>query len=105
MKAGKGFTLVEILIVVVILGILASIVIPQFTDAADEARTSSLMSNLQSVRGQIELYEIREGGFPATLQALVDDGYMQSIPTEPFGGSWTYTAATGVLTSSTDPNL
>ncbi len=59
MKARKGFTLVEILIVVVILGILAAIVIPQFTNASTEARESSLSSNLQSVRGQIELYKIQ----------------------------------------------
>jgi len=59
MKAKKGFTLVEILIVVVILGILAAIVIPQFTGASTEAKESSLMSNLQSIRSQIELYKIQ----------------------------------------------
>jgi len=58
MKAKSGFTLVEILIVVVILGILAAIVIPQFTGASQEAKESSLMSNLQAVRSQIELYKI-----------------------------------------------
>jgi len=57
MKA--GFTLVEILIVVVILGILAAIVIPQFTEASTEAKTSSLCTDLQSVRSQIELYKIQ----------------------------------------------
>ncbi|MHC4292957.1 MAG: type IV pilin protein, partial [Planctomycetota bacterium] len=55
MKAKKGFTLVEILIVVVILGILAAIVIPQFTDASTEAKISSLRSDLQMMRSQIEL--------------------------------------------------
>ncbi|MHC4459889.1 MAG: type II secretion system protein [Planctomycetota bacterium] len=58
MKAKKGFTLVEILIVVVILGILAAIVIPQFTSASTEAKESALVSDLQSVRSQIELYKI-----------------------------------------------
>jgi len=58
MKAEKGFTLVEILIVVVILGILAAIVIPQFTSASTEAKESSLTSDLQAVRSQIELYKI-----------------------------------------------
>jgi len=57
MRATRGFTLVEILIVVVILGILAAIVIPQFTEASTEARESSLVSDLQSLRSQIELYK------------------------------------------------
>jgi len=59
MRAKSGFTLVEILIVVVILGILAAIVIPQFTDASTEAKTSALKSDLQMLRSQIELYKIQ----------------------------------------------
>ena len=59
MKAKSGFTLVEILIVVVILGILAAIVIPQFTEASTEAKTSSLATDLSSVRSQIQLYKIQ----------------------------------------------
>jgi general secretion pathway protein G len=55
----SGFTLVEILIVVVILGILAAIVIPQFTDASTEAQLSSLCADLQTMRSQIELYKIQ----------------------------------------------
>jgi len=52
----KGFTLVEILIVVVILGILAAIVIPQFTNASESAKFSSTVSQLQTIRSQMELY-------------------------------------------------
>ena len=59
MKAKSGFTLVEILIVVVILGILAAIVIPQFTEASTEAKTSSLCTDLQTMRSQIELYKVQ----------------------------------------------
>ena len=55
--ARKGFTLVEILIVVIILGILAAIVIPQFTEASGEARVSNLMTNLQTIRSQLLLYK------------------------------------------------
>jgi len=55
--ATKGFTLVEILIVVIILGILAAIVIPQFTEASAEARVSNLMTNLQTIRSQLLLYK------------------------------------------------
>jgi len=107
MKAKKGFTLVEILIVVVILGILAAIVIPQFTSASTEAKEAALVSNLQAVRSQIELYKIHHNDELPGTQGLVDfatamtsttdqDGvvgvgatfrfgpYMREIPVNPF---------------------
>src|SRR5207237_3761058 len=55
----RGFTLVEILIVVIILGILAAIVIPQFANASQDARESALLSQLQTLRSQIELYKLQ----------------------------------------------
>jgi len=54
-----GFTLVEILIVVIILGILAAIVIPQFTSASQDARKSSLVSQLQTIKAQTELCRLQ----------------------------------------------
>ncbi|MEX2216448.1 MAG: prepilin-type N-terminal cleavage/methylation domain-containing protein [Phycisphaeraceae bacterium] len=65
----KGFTLVEILIVVVILGILAAIVIPQFTNASESARGSSLVTQLQTLRSQLELYQVQHNGdYPTVAQ-------------------------------------
>jgi len=109
MKAkNSGFTLVEILIVVVILGILAAIVIPQFTEASTEAKTSSLCTDLQTIRSQIELYKIQHndvkpnmavdgnGDNALTLVTLIDGTvttagapnsygpYIQKIPTNQF---------------------
>ena len=102
MKAKSGFTLVEILIVVVILGILAAIVIPQFTEASTEAKLSSLCTDLQTVRSQIELYKIQHNdnppaaaNFVAQMTGKTDvDGtvnasgaygpYLQKMPTNPF---------------------
>ncbi len=103
MRAKKsGFTLVEILIVVVILGILAAIVIPQFTSASVEAKESALMSNIQSMRSQIELYKIQHNddlpgqGTASFVDAMTgqtdvagapgtDYGpYVQKIPTNQF---------------------
>jgi type II secretion system protein G len=72
MRAKSGFTLVEILIVVVILGILAAIVIPQFTSASTEAKESALVSDLQSVRSQIELYKIHHNDALPGTQSGVD---------------------------------
>ena len=117
MKTQSGFTLVEILIVVVILGILAAIVIPQFTDASTEAKTSSLCSDLQTMRSQIELYKIQHNdklpssaavGFVLAMTEKTDidgnaDGeygpYLQKIPTNPFNDLDTITEA------ATDPGI
>ena len=71
MRAKSGFTLVEILIVVVILGILAAIVIPQFTSASTEAKESSLVSDIQAMRSQIELYKIHHNDqLPGTVSGV-----------------------------------
>lgn len=104
----KGFTLVEILIVVIILGILAAIVIPQFTEASNDARESALASDLQTARSQIELYKVQHldtyptaANFVTQLTSRTNqagtvmpaDGdtadypygpYLQKFPTNPF---------------------
>ena len=67
----KAFTLIEILIVVIILGILAAIVVPQFTSATEEAQISNMQSTLQTIRNQIELYRVRNNGqYPDFLGVL-----------------------------------
>ena len=85
--ARKGFTLVEILIVVIILGILAAIVIPQFADASGDAREASAKSLLQTVRSQVELYRMQHSDNYPT-----DDG-------EP-DGAWDWTKLTGVTNAA-----
>jgi general secretion pathway protein G len=82
-KTRKGFTLVEILIVVIILGILAAIVIPQFTNASQDARRSALASTVQSVRSQVELYKLQHGD---ALPDLVTS-WAPFTGTTTFGGS------------------
>ena len=74
----KGFTLIEILIVVIILGILAAIVIPQFTNASKEAKQSSLVTMVQSLRSQIALYKLQHNdnlpGYVSTGAAALVSG-------------------------------
>ena len=70
----KGFTLIEILIVVIILGILAAIVIPQFTNASKEAKQSSLVTMVQSLRSQIALFKLQHNDRLPGAATLVDSG-------------------------------
>ncbi|MHC4158261.1 MAG: type II secretion system protein [Planctomycetota bacterium] len=126
MKAKSGFTLVEILIVVVILGILAAIVIPQFTSASVDAKESALVSDLQAMRSQIELYKIHHNDalpgtqsgndFTTAMTSTTDqDGvvgtgvtfrfgpYMREIPINPFNDFSNVTAgATKLAAGTTD---
>ena len=67
----SAFTLVEILIVVVILGILAMMVVPKFSDASDDARESQLLTDVQTVRRAIQLYKVQHSG---RLPHLNDSG-------------------------------
>lgn len=65
----KGFTLVELLIVVIILAILAAIVVPQFASTTDDAKMASLDSTLANVRAAIQLYYQQHGKYPAAALA------------------------------------
>ena len=69
-KYSSGFTLVELLIVVVILAILAGILVPQFSSATDDAKMSSLDANLANMRSAVELYYQQHGHYPGGKTAI-----------------------------------
>jgi prepilin-type N-terminal cleavage/methylation domain-containing protein len=98
----RAFTLIEILIVVVILGILAAVVVPQFTNAADDANNAAVRSQLQTLRGQIELFRAQNSADPDLLGTgwtdLIDGDYLMIAPTNPLSSSTTVagSAAAGV---------
>jgi len=109
MRCRSAFTIIEVLIVVLVIGILAAIVVPEFSDASTDAKLSSLKTNLQTIRGQLHLYKLQHDGvFPTSAQTFEDqmtrasrvDGstadvgtagftlgpYLQEVPANPYTG-------------------
>jgi general secretion pathway protein G len=70
LRSQRGFTLVEILIVVIILGILAAIVIPQFANASTDARVTNLKTTLANVRNQIEVFKCQHNESAPALTGM-----------------------------------
>jgi len=70
----RGFTLVELLIVVVILGIIATIVVPTFQEAADDSRRSNLDANIREIRQVLIRYELDHGAYPTPPQHAYEHG-------------------------------
>ena len=76
----RAFTLVEILIVVIIIGLLAGIVLSQFRDPADQARAASLQVKLKEIRKQLQLYEVdHQGALPASSEGDSADTFLDQM--------------------------
>jgi len=102
----RGFTLIEIMVVVVILGILAALVVPNILGRTGEARITAAKSDLQSVGNALDLYKLDNYNYPSTdqsLQALVKQpsgypaasnwnpaGYLKKVPLDPWGKQYLY---------------
>jgi general secretion pathway protein G len=78
-----GFTLIELITVVAIVGILAAIAVPQYKQAVLQAKEGVLREDLFLFRDAIDQYYIDKGKYPASLDALAEEGYLRKIPVDP----------------------
>ena len=85
----KGYTLLELMIVVAIVGILVSLAIPSFQQTAIKAKETALKQNLFTMRAVLDQYYADRGDYPDNLEALVEAEYLRAIPMDPFTKSTT----------------
>jgi general secretion pathway protein G len=79
----KGFTLIELIIVITLIGILVGLGLPQFKNATKRTREAALKENLFTLRKLINQYLVDKGNYPQSLQTLVDEEYLFRIPADP----------------------
>ncbi|MGG5571527.1 type II secretion system major pseudopilin GspG [Vibrio diazotrophicus] len=105
-KTQAGFTLLEIMVVVVIIGILASLVAPSLLGNVDTAKQKTTAGNISSLENALERYRLNHGGYPTTdqgLEALVskprgnpeprnypEEGYLKRLPKDAWGNDFQY---------------
>ncbi len=102
----EGFTLIEILVVITILGILAALIVPRVMDRPDQARATAARADIAAIVGALKLYKLDNGTYPSTdqgLAALVKKpergdiprnwkagGYLDKLPVDPWGTEYQY---------------
>jgi general secretion pathway protein G len=104
----RGFTLVEIILVIIIIGILAAIIVPKFAGQNDKAKVATTRANINSIRSATRLFQSdNDGTAPADLAADLVPNYIRAIPDEAVtgtnnvvgafdgGGGWVYDSTDG----------
>ncbi|WP_100640960.1 type II secretion system major pseudopilin GspG [Marinobacter salexigens] len=105
-KSSQGFTLIEIMVVMVILGLLVAVVAPNIMGRSDQAKVTIAETQLKNLAGALDMYRLDNSHYPSTqqgLDALVSrpsgspepknwnpDGYMKSLPKDPWGNEFEY---------------
>ncbi|MCU7914744.1 MAG: type II secretion system major pseudopilin GspG [Candidatus Thiodiazotropha sp. (ex Gloverina cf. vestifex)] len=106
MRKNSGFTLIEVMVVVVILSILAAIVVPKIMDRPEQARQTKAKSDIRALEAALNLYRLDNMLYPTTdqgLEALVsppsgapeaknwnEGGYLDRLPADPWGNAYLY---------------
>lgn len=105
-SAARGFTLIEIMVVIVILGVLAALVVPRVLERPDEARAVAARSDIASIMAALKLYRLDNQRYPTTDQGLAalvtrpeappvppnwkPGGYLEKLPKDPWGRPYQY---------------
>lgn len=103
LSGNSGFTLIEIMVVVFILGLLVTLVAPKIINRTDEARRTKAAADIKAIEQALNLFKLDNGFYPSTqdgLQALVQrpanarnwnpDGYLDQVPVDPWGNPYAY---------------
>lgn len=103
LASSSGFTLIEIMVVVLILGLLAALVVPKIVGRTDEARVTKAKADIKAIESALNLFKIDNGFYPTSaegLAALVQapprakkwnpDGYLDKLPVDPWGAEYIY---------------
>jgi general secretion pathway protein G len=102
----RGFTLIEILVVITILGIMAALIVPRIMDRPDQARVTAARADVNALVGALKLYRLDNGVYPSNEQGLAalvkkpergdipknwkPGGYLDKLPTDPWGAEYQY---------------
>lgn len=94
MKDEKGFTLIEMLVVIFIIGVIIAIALPNFMSAGEKAQQRADEANRRLISAQADNYYLENGEYPTSVEELVKNGYLRSVPKCP-GGKGEYRISRG----------
>ena len=102
----RGFTLIEILVVMAIIGIMAALIVPNIMSRPDEARVTAARADVNAIMGALKLYRLDNGAYPTNEQGLLalvkkpdrgdtprnwkPGGYLDKLPSDPWGSDYQY---------------
>jgi len=87
MKPTRGFTLIELIVVMAIVALLAGITAPRYFASVERAKANSLRSSLAVMRDALDKYAADKGRYPDSLEQLVQDRYLRQVPEDPLTGN------------------